>query len=84
MRTKKFIGQHLTLTAVMAITGRLCVSVTEDLWRAGGGAKVPDLVVGVVCRGRDGLRRRRRRKRRALLRLLLLTSFLPEEKTWSA
>lgn len=79
LKIKKFIDQYLRLTIVMVITDWLYVSV-NGLWRAGGGAKVPDLMVSVVGRSREGPRRRALRHI-ALLHLLLFTCFLPEEKT---
>lgn len=49
------------------------------LWQTGGGGEASDLIVSVVCRGREGPRRQALRPI-ALLRLLLIY-FLTGEKT---
>lgn len=79
-RLKKLTDPYLTLTTAVVTTGWLYVSVNVALWQAGGAAKVPDLMVSVVC-SREGLGRRRAPRHSALLHPLLLTSLLPEETT---
>lgn len=63
----------------MVITGWRYVPANVGLWQIGGGAKVPDIILSMVWRGREGLRWRALHHV-ALLRLLLITLFLSEEK----
>lgn len=63
----------------MVITGWRYGPANVGLWQIGGGGKASDLIVSVVCRGREGPRRQALRP--IALLCLLLICFLTEEKT---